>query len=318
MTDDDHGEDRDPLLVRPYLLRASDTADAGSADAGPSTQTWPSATTRETRSHRALDGADAPTEILRLPPDPPRDATRRRLLLLVSVCAVVLLGVSAVAFAALRPGARPPTSAALPDAPLRVPAGPLPATTQGPAPTSSTGAATPSSSGRATTSASRRPSTTSAPAAPTSAAGPTTSPATGGGKVTTAPPNALAPEPPVARTGVIRGQNGLCLDVNGGIAFDFNHIQVFECNNTGAQIWTLATDGTLRVVNMCALIAGDNTVHITTCDARTTAQWRVSGQSLINAANNKCLTDPSGGTTSGTGVTVTTCNGRANQHWSLP
>jgi hypothetical protein len=69
---------------------------------------------------------------------------------------------------------------------------------------------------------------------------------------------------------------------------------------------------------MCALIVGDQSVDIITCDTRTTAQWRANGQLLLNAADNECLTDPSAGRQSGTAVKVATCNGGAGQRWSLP
>jgi hypothetical protein len=118
--------------------------------------------------------------------------------------------------------------------------------------------------------------------------------------------------------GVIRGQNGLCLDLNGAIAVDGNHVQVYDCNSTVAQTWTLATDGTLRVQGKCALAVGDNTVEIVSCDGRTPAQWRISNQRLINVATNTCLTDPSAGRRSATGVTVSICTGSAGQRWSLP
>ena len=327
MTDDDHDEERDPLLVRPYLRKGTEAGTEAGTDTGAGTgagtgtgradtgtaTTWPSATTRETRSQSALEGADAPTEILTLPP--PRPAgSRRRLLVLASVCALVLLGAAAAAFATLSPTGRPPTSAAPLDAPLLIPTGPLPATSRANhPPATKTAKATRSTS---TAKATKPSSASTTP--PPSPAKPANTPADGGGKVTTAPPNLVAPDPPSARTGTIRGQNGLCLDVNGGVAADLNHVQVFTCNTTAAQVWTLATDGTLRVLGMCALIAGDNTVHITDCDTRSAAQWRADGQALINAANDQCLTDPSGGATSGTGVTVTPCANRAGQHWSFP
>ena len=78
------------------------------------------------------------------------------------------------------------------------------------------------------------------------------------------------------------------------------------------------TEGTVRVSGKCALTVGDTTVHIATCDGRTTARWQISGQRLVNATNSGCLTDPSAGRTPGTGVTVTPCNGSASQRWSLP
>jgi hypothetical protein len=321
VTDDDYGEDRDPLLVRPFLLH-----DSGSAS-DESTQTWPSATTREVRSQRAFEGADDPTAIFELPAGGiaalrrarhahPR---RRRHLLLAVAGAVVLLGVAAVGFVAVRSDVRPLASAALPGEPLPAVTGPPGTSAAAPA------ASTPSPARSATTEAGRASATT-APAGrvPSAAAVPslprTSAPAPIG---TTAPQpvpppgNRLMP-PPTDRTGVIRGQNGLCLDLDGGIPVDGNQVQVFTCNSTAAQVWTLAADGTLRVSGKCALLVGDNTVHIVGCDGRTTAQWRASGQLLMSAAGGGCLTDPSGGRASGTAVTVTPCGGSAGQRWSLP
>jgi hypothetical protein len=322
VTDDDvHGEDSDPLLVRPFLLIGSD-----SHAAEPSAQTWPSATTREVRSHRALEGADDPTAILELPPGPAgpseRHVARRRLLVVAAAGGAVLLGGTAAGVAALRPDHdRPPATATLQDPPPLATGGPLPGT---PSPVA-TASATASRSAPA--SASRSAPASSASASASASAGADASSTPGGATVisptaenreTTSPPAGFAPELPAARVGPIRGQNNLCLDLSGGVAVEGNHIQVFHCNSSVAQQWTLATDGTMRVSGMCALVAGDNTVHTTTCDGRTTAQWSISGQRLISAANARCLTDPSSGAFSATPVRVTTCNGAANQRWSLP
>ncbi|MET0423194.1 MAG: ricin-type beta-trefoil lectin domain protein, partial [Actinoplanes sp.] len=282
----------------------------------PSTQTWPSAA--ETRAPRAPDGADDPTAVIVLPPGRVRGGggNRRRLLIVGAAAAAVVLGATAAGYAVLRPGIRPSVTAAQPGEPLPAVTGPP--TSAAAVPVTSAPASSPSShrstGTAATTSASVRPTTT----APSTVAG-TSKPAVGGTASTSPTPVlGIAPDPVAARIGVVRGQNGLCLDLNGGVPVDNNHVQVFVCNTSVAQTWTLATDGTLRVLGMCALVVGDNTVHITGCDGRTPAQWRVSGQRLINAANDGCLTDPSGGRTSGAGVTVTPCTGSAGQRWSLP
>ncbi|MEU4237676.1 ricin-type beta-trefoil lectin domain protein [Actinoplanes sp. NPDC026619] len=315
MTDGEFDEERDPLLVRPYLRG---DADAGDGDA--STQTWPSATTREVRSQRALEGADDPTAVLFLPEKPPRHLRdrgvlrRHRALVLIAACALVLIGAAAAAVANLRADGRPSASSTLPEAPIPALTGLVPSLK----PSATPAASSPVPSKSVPRSASVAATATSEKAA---SARPSVTAGAGGedGKTVIAPGDAVAPEPPAAaRTGTIRGQNGLCLDLNGAVPIDFNHVQVFECNGSVAQTWTLATDGTLRVQGLCALVLGDNTVHVVGCDGRTTAQWRASGQLLINASNDKCLTDPSGGATSGTGVTVTTCDGRANERWSLP
>jgi len=296
---DDHGEEQDPLLVRPYLRHDDD---APAADR--STQTWPAATTREVRSQHALQGADDPTAIIPVvPPERTRRRGSRRLLVLLAACAAVLVGVTAAGFAAMR-AARPAITAAHPDAPVPALTGLVPgsptASPTGPAPTPTH---KPSS---------HRPPTASAT---TKAAKPSTSAPAGTVSGTTKSPSAArAPKLPSTRTGTIRGQDGRCLDLSGGAAVPFNPIQVADCTGTAAQTWTLGTDGTLRVQGMCALIVGDDTVHIIACDTRTTAQWRIDGQQLINAADDECLTEPS----TGTAVKVTTCDGSAGQRWSLP
>ena len=307
MTDEDHGEEQDPLLVRPYL-----DADADAPAADRSTQTWPAATTREVRSHRALEGAGDPTASI--PAVPPETTRRlpRRLLVVLAAGAAVLLGVVAAGVAAMHAAARPAITGAQPEAPVPALSGLVPASPAA-SPTSSGATPTPTPTHKRATH--RSSAATSTGAENTTKPSATASSGAVNGKGT-APADGL--KPAVARTGTIRGQNGLCLDLNGGVAVAFNHIQVATCNGTAAQAWTLDTDGTLRVQSMCAMIVGDDTVHIIACDGRTTAQWRADGQLLINAADNDCLTDPSGGARSGTAVKVSTCSGSAGQRWSIP
>jgi 3D (Asp-Asp-Asp) domain-containing protein len=152
--------------------------------------------------------------------------------------------------------------------------------------------------------------TTTHPAkAATIAASPSTSPAG----------SAFSAAPAIARTGTIIGAGGLCLDLNGGVAIDGNHVQVFTCNGTDAQRWTLATDGTLRVVGKCAQTIADGTVHITTCNTGAATQWRQGkSRALVNVGTGTCLTDPRSGSQSGSGAQVAACTGAAGQQWSLP
>lgn len=311
MTDHDRGDDQDPLLVRPFVLQESE-----SSDADPSTQTWPSATTREVRSQNASN-AEPPTQVIpRVAP--PRRRFRRRILVVGGVGAAVVLAAAAAAFAALRPEVSPAVASGA-DPALPMVTGPAasasaPPTAGSPSATAAGSRHSSSASARASGSgaaSSGTPSASSSSGRPASA--PTVSTTSGGFGV--AQPHDV---PPTNRTGTIRGQNSLCLDLNGNLPFDDNHIDVFTCNGTGAQSWTMATDGTLRVDGKCALIVGDDSVHIVSCDGRTTAQWRASNSTLINAANGKCLTDPSGGGRSGTPVVVSTCGGSASQRWSLP
>jgi hypothetical protein len=165
------------------------------------------------------------------------------------------------------------------------------------------------------------------PVSPGAPAGPGT-PAVPGSTAPTGLPPALVPPtveptlaevPDVARVGRIAASANLCLDVDGGAATATNDVQVFDCNGTDAQRWTLAPDGTLQAVGRCAQVTGGSTVHIIGCDGGDQAQWRVGeDDSLVNLATNQCLTDPADGNRSGADVTVEACTGTANQEWDLP
>ncbi|WP_308201246.1 ricin-type beta-trefoil lectin domain protein [Paractinoplanes maris] len=338
MTDGDHDDERDPLLVRPFVLRDAGTPDSGTLDDDESTQTWPATATPGNQP----DNSDAPTAILHLPfrrkhaatTTPARSNRHRRMAVLIGTAAVVVLGAAAAGFAALRDDVRPTVTTGLPGGPLPAATAPLSssaATSPVPGTVAPTGGGRPGAGSETRTSPATTPASATAPSAtsgaPSSPAGSPTAgepisllpTATGGTETSPRAPEGVAPLPPTSdRVGVVRGQNGLCLDLNGAVAVDGNHVQVFDCNNTIAQSWTLATDGTLRVQGKCALAVGDNSIEIVSCDGRTPAQWRISGQLLVNAATNTCLTDPSAGRRSGTGVTVTTCSGSASQRWSLP
>lgn len=310
--------DGDPLLVRPYILRSAEQSDIPDPPAWPSDETWPAGALRPTReiiSHRAtrtiaLPGAASP-------------ARRRRTYVLAGAGAAAVIGLATVGYGLLTPDddgdVVPIPTGALPPLPTAS------ASTGNPLlPTSPPASAPASPSTSASPAGSRSPSTKAAPAT-----GATTTAAPVAGATTTAAPAlvpptaglvaALSPAPPAARVGTITGDGNLCLDLNGGVPQDDNHVQVFDCNGTEAQRWTLATDGTLRVVGKCAQVTGDSTVHIIGCDSRAQSQWRAgAGNALVNVATGACLTDPDAGARSGAGVRVAACADTANQQWALP
>jgi hypothetical protein len=308
-------QDGDPLLVRPFILR-----DRDAPEPAPSAATWPSAADtpyREIRSHREAARIAAPAGTA----GPPR--RRRRGLALAGAGAAAALGLAAVGYGLVRPapdgdeasipsGALPPLpSAAAPAAPDGAPeTSPPPATTARGTGTSPAGRRPPAATTVGTTAA--------APASTPPAAVPSRTGATGA--PAPQPPGPSAPAlPTAARVGAIAGDGDLCLDLNGGVPVDDNHVQVFDCNGSPAQRWTLAPDGTLQVVGRCAQVVGDATVHIVGCDGRRTAQWRADGDdALVNLATGQCLTDPDNGTRSGAAVRLAPCERTDNQRWSLP
>jgi Ricin-type beta-trefoil lectin domain/Glycosyl hydrolases family 16 len=125
-------------------------------------------------------------------------------------------------------------------------------------------------------------------------------------------------------TGPITGNAGLCVDVRGANSANFTPVQVYTCNGTNAQQWTVVTAGsTLHALGKCLDINGGGTADGTTVDLydcnNTAAQVFIpqSNGSLYNPQSNKCLDDTGWGG-AGTQLQIWDCTGNANQKWSLP
>ncbi|MEV4704259.1 RICIN domain-containing protein [Actinoplanes sp. NPDC049316] len=312
-TDDSARQARDgePLLVRPYILGGP-----AAPDPHASAETWPETAAEPAPRIGPVPGPGAPA-----PATPGAPRRRRRVIGLVAAVALLVVAVAAFGLYSVlrpRPGATPQAivDVSLPPYPASAAAAASPTVSSPP-----TRGEAPAGPARRTSAAAGRPA-----AAPSSAATAATSPPVASAPAEPAPnplvssPAAtLSPAPGSARTGTVTGAGGLCLDLNGAIPIEGNHIQVYECNRTAAQVWTLATDGTLRVMGMCAQAVADGGVHVTECDGRRAAQWRAGpGQTLVNLATGHCLTDPENGSRPGAWSEATGCTGTTGQHWRLP
>jgi chitinase len=124
-------------------------------------------------------------------------------------------------------------------------------------------------------------------------------------------------------TGPINGYQGLCLDDRSASTANFNPIQVYTCNGTGAQQWTTASGNTLQVLGKCldvdaAGTANGTTVDLYTCNGTGAQTWiPQSNGSLVNPNSGKCLDDTGFGGP-GTQTQIWACTGGANQRWTLP
>ena len=125
-------------------------------------------------------------------------------------------------------------------------------------------------------------------------------------------------------TGAITGYQGLCVDVRGANTANFTPVQVYTCNGTNAQQWTVVEAGsTLHALGKCMDINGGGTADGTTVDLYdcndTAAQVFIpqSNGELYNPQSNKCLDDTGYGG-SGTQLQIWDCADTANQQWILP
>ena len=126
-----------------------------------------------------------------------------------------------------------------------------------------------------------------------------------------------------ATTGAITGYEGLCLDDRSASTALFNPIQVYTCNGTSAQQWTVAAGNTLQVLGMCLDVSAAGTangtlVDLYTCNGTAAQVWDPqSNGELINPNSGKCLDDTGFGG-SGTQVQIWACADSSNQQWTLP
>jgi hypothetical protein len=125
------------------------------------------------------------------------------------------------------------------------------------------------------------------------------------------------------RTGPIRGTGGKCVDVSASATADGTKIQLYTCNGTGAQSWTVSGT-TLRALGKCMDVAGganaDNTrVQLWTCNGTGAQNWTAqSDGTLRNPQSGKCLTPTGGGTADGTQLVIMPCTTATNQKWTMP
>src|SRR6185312_13205508 len=129
---------------------------------------------------------------------------------------------------------------------------------------------------------------------------------------------------PAAATtsGTITGYEGLCLDDKSAGTADKNPVDVYTCNGTAAQTWTLS-GGNLLVLGKCLGPTGGGTangtvVDIYTCNGTAAQLWQPqSNGELLNTNSGKCLDDTGYGG-SGTQAQIWTCADTANQQWVMP
>ena len=129
---------------------------------------------------------------------------------------------------------------------------------------------------------------------------------------------------------VASGIAGKCLDVSGGNSVDLTAADLYDCNGTAAQQWSLEANGTIQSLGKCLDVYGGGRtsgtkVELYTCESGDGAQqWQWQGgtatnaESLVNPQSGLCLDDPGATSTDGTQLQVYSCNATPAQVWDLP
>ncbi|MEV4036806.1 ricin-type beta-trefoil lectin domain protein [Streptomyces umbrinus] len=126
------------------------------------------------------------------------------------------------------------------------------------------------------------------------------------------------------QAGSFVGLAGKCLDVAGGSSANGTAVQLYDCNGSTAQNWTLAADGSVRSLGKCldvtgASVADGAKVQLYDCNGSGAQRWSYNASTgdVVNTAANKCLDVSDNSSANGARGQIWSCTGAANQKWQL-
>jgi beta-glucanase (GH16 family) len=124
-------------------------------------------------------------------------------------------------------------------------------------------------------------------------------------------------------TGQITGYGNKCVDVAGANTANGTAVQLYDCNGTNAQQWTVGTDGTIRALGKCMDVTAAGTangtqIQLYDCNGTGAQQWQRNGLELVNPASGRCLDATGPSSANGTRLQIWDCANTANQQWNLP
>jgi chitinase len=130
--------------------------------------------------------------------------------------------------------------------------------------------------------------------------------------------------PPSGATGPIKsGYAGKCVDVAAAGTANGTAVQLYDCNGTNAQNWTVASDGSLQALGKCMDVTAAGTangtqVQLYDCNGTAAQKWHKSGSTLVNDGSGRCLDATGPSSANGTRLQIWDCAGGTNQQWTLP
>ncbi|MEU5261941.1 ricin-type beta-trefoil lectin domain protein [Amycolatopsis sp. NPDC021455] len=126
------------------------------------------------------------------------------------------------------------------------------------------------------------------------------------------------------KTGPITGIGGKCVDVAGANNANGTAVQLYDCNGTNAQQWTVGADGTLQALGKCLDVTSQSTadgsqLQLWDCGGTANQRWAATAaRDIVGAGSNKCVDATGNSSANGTRLQIWTCTGAANQKWNVP
>lgn len=124
-------------------------------------------------------------------------------------------------------------------------------------------------------------------------------------------------------TGTFTGLAGKCLDNQHSVVANHNQIQLYRCNGTNAQKWTLTSSGSITSGNSssyCLDIPGSSRaeyayLQLYKCNGTMAQKFKISGNQIISSLTGFCATVRYAATTNSTRIWMKTCHGSVAQKW---
>jgi Ricin-type beta-trefoil lectin domain/Glycosyl hydrolase family 79 C-terminal beta domain len=118
--------------------------------------------------------------------------------------------------------------------------------------------------------------------------------------------------------------SGKCLSVTGGSTADGATADIYDCNGSPSENWTVESNGTIvgGLSGECLEVAGGSTanyagVDIGTCDGAASQQWTVeANDTIVGAQSGKCLSVTGASTADRALADIYTCNGSGSETWN--
>ncbi|WP_330344392.1 ricin-type beta-trefoil lectin domain protein [Streptomyces longwoodensis] len=126
------------------------------------------------------------------------------------------------------------------------------------------------------------------------------------------------------QSGAFVGLAGKCLDVAGGATANGTAVQLYDCNGSAAQRWTVQPDGSVQALGKCLDVASASTadgakVQLYDCNGTGAQRWSYNAATgdVVNTAANKCLDVTDNSSANGARAQIWSCTGATNQKWAL-
>ncbi|MDX3854555.1 family 16 glycosylhydrolase [Streptomyces sp. AK02-01A] len=123
--------------------------------------------------------------------------------------------------------------------------------------------------------------------------------------------------------GAITGLGGKCVDVAAASSANGTPVQLYDCNGSAAQKWTVGANDSLRALGKCLDVKDNSTadgaqLQLWDCTGGPNQRWALpAAQDIVNIQANKCLDATGNSSANGTRLQIWTCTGTANQKWTV-